>query len=227
MAKNTNYEARAAAKPTALHEAFAEWLFIQTGVKVDLKSVQLACSMRMDFQASPENQADLAKRKANAAAAKKASAARKKAKLEAELAKLKGAKVEAETPVAEQSEGDKAYEAAFEKSRALGNDHAEAADAGKRARDLVEKAEIEAPVAPIDPVKLTVVYGEGDEPEIHKFGCADLKKMTRAKGFRKETATLSSYTALTHLIYPDQAAEDFDGCYLAFNMKPCCPSLDD
>ena len=51
--------------------------------------------------------------------------------------------------------------------------------------------------------------------------------MTRAKGFRKETANVGSYTALTHLIYPDQAAEDFDGCYLAFDMKPCCPSLDD
>jgi hypothetical protein len=109
MAKNTNetadknYEGRAAAEPTELHKAFAHWLFIQTGIKADLKSVQLACTFRMDFQASPENQANLAERKANAAAAKKASASRKKVKLEAELANLKGEKVEAEAPVTDQT----------------------------------------------------------------------------------------------------------------------------
>lgn len=197
MARNENktpknFEALAAKAPTQLHEDFAQWLYIQTGVKVDLKTVQLAVSFRMDFQASPENQKSLADRKAKAAAAKKASASRKKAKLEAELAKLKG-------------------------------------DAGKAEEPKQEVAPVveEPKTEPMEPVKLTVVYGEGDDPEIHKFGCADLKKMTRAKGFRKETANVGSYTALTHLIYPDQAAEDFDGCYLAFDMKPCCPSLDD
>lgn len=95
MARNENktpknYEALAAKAPTQLHEDFAQWLYIQTGVKVDLKTVQLVTTLRMDFQASPENQAKLAERKANAAAAKKASAAKKKAKLEAELAKLAG-----------------------------------------------------------------------------------------------------------------------------------------
>jgi hypothetical protein len=179
-----NYEAIATKAPTQLHEDFAQWLYIQTGVKVDLKTVQLVSVLRMDFQASPENQKNLADRKAKAAAAKKASAERKKAKLEAALAKLKG-----DAPVAEETE------------------------------------EV-APVQPMEPVKLTVVYSEGGDPEIHKFGCADLKKMTRQKGFRKETATLSSHTALTHLIYPDQADEDFDGCYLAYDTKPCCPSLD-
>lgn len=197
MARNENktpknYEALAAKKPTQLHEDFAQWLFIQTGVKVDLKTVQLAVSFRMDFQASPENQKSLADRKAKAAELKKASASRKKAKLEAELAKLKGDAGKAEEPKQE-------------------------------AAPVVEEPKAE----PMEPVKLTVVYSEGGDPEIHKFGCADLKKMTRQKGFRKETANVGSYTALTHLIYPDQAEEDFDGCYLAFDMKPCCPSLDD
>lgn len=185
-AKNQkNYEALAAKAPTQLHEDFAEWLFVKTGIKVDVKTVQLAVSFRMDFQASPENQKSLADRKAKAAQLKKSSAARKAAKLEAELAKLKGANVEAEP-----------------------------------------KEEIEAVEPPAEPVKLTVVYGEGEDPEVHKFGCADLKRMTRAKGFRKETATVSSHTELTHLIYPDQAAEDFDGCYMAYDAKPCCPALD-
>ena len=196
MARNENktpknYEAIAAKAPTQLHEDFAQWLYVQTGVRVDLKRVQLVTVLRHDFQASPENQKALADRKAKAAAAKKASAERKKAKLEKMLAEIKG---EAKTEEPKQEAAPVAEE---------------------------PKAE------PMEPVKLTVVYSEGGDPEIHKFGCADLKKMTRQKGFRKETANVGSYTALTHLIYPDQAEEDFDGCYLAFDMKPCCPSLDD
>jgi hypothetical protein len=109
MARNENktpknYEALAAKAPTQLHEEFAHWLFIQTGVKVDVKTVQLAVSFRMDFQASPENQKSLAERKAKAAADKKASAARKAAKLEAALAKLKGDAGKAEEPQQEAEE---------------------------------------------------------------------------------------------------------------------------
>lgn len=90
---------RAASEPTELHKNFALWIEERTGVKPDLKTVQLACSMRMDFQRSEENQSHLTDRKAKAAAAKKASAAAKKAKLEAQLAKLKADldKVETET----------------------------------------------------------------------------------------------------------------------------------
>jgi hypothetical protein len=83
-----SYADRAAAEPTDLHRNFAAWLKEQTGVDVDLKTVQLACSMRMDFQSSPENQTDLAKRKAAAVAKRKAEAASKKARLEAQLQKL-------------------------------------------------------------------------------------------------------------------------------------------
>lgn len=79
---------RAASAPTDLHRNFAQWLEIETGVKVDLKTVQLACSMRMDFQRSEDNQTDLAKRKAAAVTKRKAEAAAKKARLEAQLAKL-------------------------------------------------------------------------------------------------------------------------------------------
>lgn len=188
-----NYEALAAKAPTALHEEFAHWLFIQTGVKVDVKTVQLAVSFRMDFQASPENQKSLAERKAKAAADKKASAARKAAKLEAALAKLKGDAGKAEEPKQE-------------------------------AAPVVEEPKAE----PSEPVKLTVIYG-GNEPEVHKFGCADAKKKTAKQGFSKETATVSSHTELTHLIYSDMidsGESSLEDNYMAYDAKPCCGALD-
>lgn len=217
-----NYEALAAKAPTQLHQDFAEWIYVQTGVKVDLKTVQLVTTLRMDFQASPENQAKLAERKASAAAKKKASAERKKAKLQAELAKLKG---EAEAPVVEKSEADKAWDEAFETVRAKGGDHDEAAEAGKRAKDKVEAAE----KVDNEPSKLTVLYGNG-EPEVHKFGCADLKKYTRAKGFTKETVIVASHTELTENIYADMIGSGeatVQECSGGYGVKPCCPALND
>lgn len=193
-----NFEELAKKAPTQLHKDFAEWLFIQTGIKPDLKTVQLAVSFRMDFQASPENQKSLADRKAKAAAAKKASAERKKAKLQAELLKITG-KQDAET---------------IEKIK------------GKTVEEKVE--EIVAPVEPGPIQKLTVLYGSG-EPEIHKFGCADLKKYTRAKGFTKETELVRSHTELTESIYADQIGggeATTQECYMGYDVKPCCPSLD-
>jgi hypothetical protein len=190
-----NFEAIAAKAPTQLHEEFAHWIFIQTGVKVDLKTVQLVSVLRMDFQASPENQKNLAERKAKAAAAKKASAERKKAKLEAALAKLKGDAGKAEETKQEAAE---------------------------------EPAKVEAPVEPSEPVKLTVIYG-GDEPEVHKFGCADAKKKTAKQGFSKETANVSSHTELTHLIYSDMidsGESSLEDNYMAYDAKPCCGPLD-
>jgi hypothetical protein len=198
MARNANqtpknYEALAAKAPTQLHEDFAEWIFIQTGVRPDLKTVQLVTVLRMDFQASPENQAKLAERKQAAAAKKKASAERKKAKLEAELAKLRGDAGKAEEPKQEVSEP------------------------------------VEAPVEPSEPVKLTVIYGNG-EPEVHKFGCADAKKKTAKQGYSKETALVSSHTELTHLIYSDMidsGESSLKDNYMAYDAKPCCGALDD
>lgn len=198
MARNENktpknFEALAAKAPTQLHEEFAHWLFIQTGVKVDVKTVQLAVSFRMDFQASPENQKSLAERKAKAAADKKASATRKAAKLQAALAKLKG-------------------------------------DAGKaeESKQEVEEVKPVAPVEPSEPVKLTIIYG-GNEPEVHKFGCADAKKKTAKQGFSKETANVSSHTELTHLIYSDMidsGESSLEDNYMAYDAKPCCGALD-
>lgn len=190
MARNENktpknFEELAKKAPTQLHEEFAHWLFIQTGVKVDVKTVQLAVSFRMDFQASPENQKSLAERKAAAAALKKSSAARKAAKLKAELAKLAG---KAEEPV----------------------------------------EEIEAPKEPMEPVKLTIVYGEG-EPIVHKAGCADIKR-DRRKGTSQATAMYSSHTELTQEIYSDMidsGESSLKDNYMGYDAKPCCPALDD
>lgn len=189
-----NYEAIAAKAPTQLHEDFAEWIFVQTGVRPDLKTVQLVTVLRMDFQASPENQAKLAQRKAEAAAKKKASAARKKAKLEAELAKLKGDASKAEEPKQEAAE---------------------------------EPAKVEAPAEPSEPVKLTIVYG-GNEPEVHKAGCADIKK-ARRRGKSQETAMFASHTELTEHIYSDMIStgeSSLEDNYMAYDAKPCCPALD-
>ncbi|AVP41423.1 hypothetical protein SEA_YARA_89 [Streptomyces phage Yara] len=197
---------RAAAAPTDLHLRFQQWLKAETGIDADLKTIQLAVIFRMDFQASPANQAVLADRKAKAAADKKASAARKKAKLEAELAKLTGKVAAEETPaeIAETVQAEKEAEAT-------------------RATEEADKAEA------MEPVKLTVVYGDMGEPQVHKFGCADLKKMTRAKGYSKETATVSSHTELTHLIYSDMidsGESSLKDNYMAYDAKPCCPALD-
>ncbi|MFC8266995.1 hypothetical protein ACFUIZ_14900 [Streptomyces cinereoruber] len=83
-----SFTERAKAEPTDLHRNFAAWLKEQTGVDVDLKTVQLVCSMRMDFQRSEENQNDLQARKTAAAARKEKAAAAKRASLESRLAKI-------------------------------------------------------------------------------------------------------------------------------------------
>lgn len=57
----------AAKAPSDLHKNMAKWLEETTGQVVDLKTVQLVCSLRMEFQASEANQSDLAIRKAAAA----------------------------------------------------------------------------------------------------------------------------------------------------------------
>jgi hypothetical protein len=189
-----NIEAVATAEPTELQKRFAEWIYIQTGIRPDLKTVQLACALRMDFQASPENQAHLAEKRAKAAEAKKSSAERKKAKLEAELAKLKGEVTGSAAVVVEDGKAEMV---------------------------------VEAPVVKADPVKLTIVYG-GNEPEVHKAGCADIKK-ARRRGKSQETSMFSSHTELTHHIYSDMidsGESSLEDNYMAYDAKPCCPALD-
>jgi len=195
---------RAAVEPTELHRHFAEWIEAETGIKPDLKTVQLAVIFRMDFQASPENQAVLAAKKAAAAATKKASAARKKAKLEAELAKLTG-------KVAATEEYDS------EADQALSDDEAEV-------KAAVAEQEIDT-----TPVKLTLVYGGMGEPEVHAFGCADLKKKTRKQGYSKETLMAHSHTEITaHIYSPEEFGEDsVKENYMAYNTLPCAGRLND
>jgi hypothetical protein len=199
MARNENktpknYEAIAAKAPTQLHEDFAQWIYVQTGVRVDLKTVQLVSVLRMDFQASPENQKNLAERKQAAAAKKKASAERKKAKLEAELAKLRGEK-------------------------------AETVEEPKEAAPVAEEPKVEVKA---DPVKLTILYKGMGEPEVHKAGCADIKR-SRRKGDSQETGMFSSHTELTNHIYSDMidsGESTTEDNYMAYDAKPCCPALD-
>lgn len=220
MTSKSNFEARAAAQPTELHKAFAEWLYIQTGYKVDLKTLQLATTMRHDFQKSEENQKALAARKAAAAKAKKASAAKKAAKLQEKLAE-----VATETKTEEVvDEGTKIYRAAFEKARALGEDHGEAARQGGEARAAWEREQ--EGIRNAAKVKVTIVYGSG-EPEVHAAGCADIKK-ARRKGSSQETRLVASHTEITEIIYGDMidgGESTLEENYMAYNAKPCCPKL--
>ncbi|UQA37502.1 hypothetical protein [Streptomyces sp. HNA39] len=85
---NRDYSQLADKEPTELHQNFAAWIKEKTGYEPDEKTVQLVCTLRMSFQASPENQSHLAHRKAQAAAKKKRAAAEKKARLEKQLAAL-------------------------------------------------------------------------------------------------------------------------------------------
>lgn len=135
---------RAAAEPTELHKQFADWLKEKTGVDVDLKTVQLVTTMRMDFQSSEENQAALKERKA--AAAKKAEEAKAKrlAKLEAELAKLKGSEDAADEPKPEEpAEAPKAD--AEPKGEATVENAAETATEGSEEPKAEEPAKKAAP----------------------------------------------------------------------------------
>jgi len=50
-------------EPTQLHVDFVEWCAEKTGIEPDLKSVQLAFSLRHEFQVSPENQSNIARLK--------------------------------------------------------------------------------------------------------------------------------------------------------------------
>lgn len=119
MSKSENaksYTERAASEPTELHKNFAEWIKEQTGYEPDLKTVQIVCAMRMDFQRSEENQQHLADRKAAAEAKRKKQAAEKKARLEKQLAALQ-AELAKETAPVEPAEKPAAKKAAPARTR--------------------------------------------------------------------------------------------------------------
>lgn len=50
-------------EPTQLHKNFAEWVEKETGVEVDLKTLQMAVVLRIPFQRSEANQEHIAERK--------------------------------------------------------------------------------------------------------------------------------------------------------------------
>lgn len=89
------YSTVADKEPTDLHKHFAEWITEQTGVEVDLTTVALVCRLRMDHQASPENQERLAKEREAAKQAKGNSEVAKREKF-LQQARALGFKVVAE-----------------------------------------------------------------------------------------------------------------------------------
>lgn len=224
MNAKTNFEARAAAQPTELHKAFADWIYVQTGIRPDLKAVQLACIFRMDYQRSEDNQKALAERKAKAAAAKKASAARKAAKLKEAIDSISRANEKAEADKV----GETIYREAFDKARALGEDHGEATRQGGEARARWQREQDAAKAEkPLPKHKVTIVYGSG-EPQVHAAGCADLKKLTSRQGYSRETRMVATHTELTEIIYDDMidsGESTLEENYRAYNDKPCCPIL--
>ncbi|AVP41398.1 hypothetical protein SEA_YARA_64 [Streptomyces phage Yara] len=113
-------------EPTDLHKRFAAWLVENTGLdedEIDLKSVQLACSLRIEFQRSPENQANLEARRE---AAEKAVEAR-------------ALKAQERAEKREQAERDKAAKAAAAKAKK---------EAEKEAKANAPEADEDAPAKP-------------------------------------------------------------------------------
>jgi len=102
--------------PSDLHERFAEWLVDKTGYEdVDTKTVQLACSLRIEFQKSPENQAVLAEKRAAAEEAEakreeKREAREQKKREEAEAKAKKAATAKAKKAAPVEADEDEAEE---------------------------------------------------------------------------------------------------------------------
>lgn len=75
-------------EPTPLQDSFYNWIVEKTGYEdLDPKSVQLAVALRMTFQRSEENQADLEARREAALAAKEEREARRAEREERAAAK--------------------------------------------------------------------------------------------------------------------------------------------
>ena len=104
--------------PSDLHERFAEWLVEKTGYEdVDVKSVQLACALRIEFQKSPENQEVLAAKrdaaeKAEAEREEKREAREQRKREEQEAKAKKAAAAKAKPAEDEEDEAEKPKPAA-------------------------------------------------------------------------------------------------------------------
>lgn len=78
-------------EPSELHKNMAKWIEETTGYTPDLKTVQMVCALRMDFQKSDANQNDLKARR-EAAAKRTEERAARAAKI-AEEAKVRAEKL--------------------------------------------------------------------------------------------------------------------------------------
>jgi hypothetical protein len=138
-------------EPTDLHKNFVQWIEEETGYKADLKSVQIAASLRIKFQRSELNQADLAARKERSAAeliARQERKAAAEAKLAEKADEVKVAKVEkvAKKETAVKKEAAEAKKPAPKKTRT----------APKSTAKPEQAAALEETAAPA-PVKKTAV----------------------------------------------------------------------
>lgn len=102
-------------EPTDLHTGFVEYIAEQTGYDADLKSVQLATILRMDYQRSEANQSRLA---SSRTAREEAEAAREQARAEREAKREAKAKADAEKAAAKKEADAKAKSAPAAKKAA-------------------------------------------------------------------------------------------------------------
>jgi hypothetical protein len=90
-AKNAPRADLAEREPTQMHTDFADWIAEQTGVEVDVKSIQLGTLLRGEFQKSEINQSRMAASKEAKEAAAEARAAKAEERAAAKAAKAEKA----------------------------------------------------------------------------------------------------------------------------------------
>lgn len=95
-------------EPTQLHQDFADYIQEQTGIEVDVKAVQLATILRMDFQRSETNQARLQASKAAREAAAQARADKRAAREAAKTEKASTSTKKAAAPAKKTATAGKA-----------------------------------------------------------------------------------------------------------------------
>lgn len=134
-------------EPTQLHINFVEWCLEQTGIECDLKTVQLAFSLRMVFQKSEYNQDDLARRRE-----------------EAEQAKIDRAeRAEERAAKAAEREAAKEEREAAKKAAATKKTAATAVSGGRRATSKAATAKkTTAPARRRPAAKAAAASGDGD-----------------------------------------------------------------
>ena len=140
-------------EPTQLHHDFVAWAAEKTGIEPDLKSVQLAFSLRHTFQVSEENQGNLVQLKAD----REQAAVDREARREERKEKAAQRIVDMEAAKAERDEA-KAKKAAAKKTAAT------AVTGGKRtAVSKTAAKKTAAPPARRRPAAKSTAAKDGDE----------------------------------------------------------------